>query len=92
MNDPVAFINTLQIEARDLDLLTMWTVYDHPTDYPDHWVARCFAVGKGGGPTATAHVIRSKTLRALQLVLRNAGLTPLQRSDGDDANIVETWL
>lgn len=91
MNDPVFFINRLQAEARDLGLLTMWTIYDHPSDYPEHWVARCHVSGAGGS-SPTVHTIRGKTLRVLQLVMRQAGLTPLPRDETDDAKIVETWL
>jgi len=90
--DPVALIHRLQIEARDRDALLMFTVYDHPLDFPDSFVARCFAMSRGAEPVPTAHVIRGKSLTVLRMVLRYAGLTPLARNDGDDPKIVETWL
>lgn len=70
--------------------LAMWTVYDHPLDYPEHFVARCFRVR--GGENPTDHVITAASLHQLRIMLMAAGLTCLNRNKGDDAKIVETWL
>lgn len=68
----------------------MWTVYDHPRDYPEHYVARCFRVR--GGSDATEHALVTKSLPQLRKVLQAAGLTCLTRSDKDEPQIVETWF
>lgn len=74
------------------DALAMWTVYDHPSDYPDKYVARLFLVGRGG-TEATASIIIAPSLEVLRkTLLVDMGLHRLDRSPGDDANIVETWL
>lgn len=75
----------------DTDFLSMWTVYDHPTDYPEGFIARRWAIGKGT-MTATAEVMLSADLDGIRDAMTGLGLTPLPRQDGDDPCIVETWL
>ena len=69
----------------------MWVVYDHPSDYPEHYVARQHVVGTGGDE-ATDRVLASPTLESLRVALAEIGLVCLTRSDEDDPVIVETWL
>ncbi|MBO0715837.1 MAG: hypothetical protein J2P55_00680 [Rhizobiales bacterium] len=72
-------------------VLPMWIVYDRPTDFPDHYVARCHHVtGRGTRPTTL--VIKAETLDALREALRNMGLTRIGRDPSDEPQIVETWL
>jgi hypothetical protein len=71
--------------------LQMWTVYDHPRDFPNSYVARCFDVD-GSGPRATDNIMVSPSLDALRDMLAARGLTALCRSPEDDPKIVETWL
>lgn len=71
--------------------LPMWVVYDRPSDYPAHYVARQHVVGIAGQqPTDRAMV--SDTLDSIRLALANLGLTCITRSADDDPAIVETWL
>jgi hypothetical protein len=85
--------SVLQLQAREAKegRLTMWTVYDHPDDYPDGFCARMHTVGKG--VTATPYMMgagpRPDELRE---VFRAAGLHCIARQDNDDSVIVETWL
>jgi hypothetical protein len=74
------------------ELLPMWTVYDHPKDFPNSFVARLWNVGVGGSPIATNEVLVFPELEAIRLRMRNRGLTCLARSEYDDPNIVEVWL
>jgi hypothetical protein len=74
------------------DELSIWTVYDHPTDYPDSYVARRFAISKDGPPAPTREAIVSPTLMPLREVLVSKGLTPIARSPEDDPKIVESWI
>jgi hypothetical protein len=70
--------------------LSMWTVYDRPPDYPDAFVARRFEIGTE--PVPTDDVILASELEQLRRAFRRAGLTLISRSDGDEQQIVETWL
>jgi hypothetical protein len=81
-----------QREAATQGTLNMWTVYDHPTDFPHSYVARRFEVGGGkGGPVATTDIVQGE-LSIIRESFRHCGLTCLDRNEGDDPNIVETWL
>ncbi len=75
------------------DALAMWTIYDHPLDFPDAWVVRrCFVV-RGGGPEPVFDVVprlASSLGEARSLVPR--GLYCQPRYEGDDPFIVETWF
>jgi hypothetical protein len=69
----------------------MWTVYDHPRDNPQHYVARLFYVGKQGS-IATAISFASTNLDELRARLEDLGLIRLHRDPKDDPVIMETWL
>lgn len=71
--------------------LPMWVVYDHPTDYPDHYVARQHVVGLSG-IESTDRVMQAKTLDSIRTAMTNQGLACITRSDNDDPKIVEVWL
>lgn len=73
-------------------MLSMWTVYDNPTDYPGKFVARRFDVDADGA-RPTASIIVAPDLNTLRDILcYELRLTPISRNDKDDAKIVETWL
>lgn len=71
--------------------LVLWTVYDHPSDYPDQYVARQFVVGIGG-QRATDRVMAHVDLESIRAVLSHAGLVRVERHPTDDPVILETWL
>lgn len=73
------------------DKLKMWTIYDHPADHPDAFVARLWEVD-GSGFKAGSIVIWSADLEEMRAAMRSRGLTVLPRNPEDDAVIVETWL
>lgn len=64
----------------------MWTVYDHPTDYPNGFIARRFTLD---GPTS--NTVTGATLEAVRAAIPQ-GLVCLPRAGSDDKVIVETWL
>lgn len=66
--------------------LSIWVVYDNPTDYPGRFVAR-----KWKGDTATPELHLADTLDELRQLLP-AGLCRLPRFAIDDPKIVETWF
>jgi hypothetical protein len=67
--------------------LPIWTIYDHPTDFPECFVARLFVLDR---PTAT--VLTAATVDVLQRRFAQMGLVKIARSPGDDSKIVESWL
>lgn len=74
-----------------MSTLEMWTVYDHPYDYPDKFVARRWDVGKSG-LVRTEAVMVSDDLQAIRIELEGWGLYCLPRMPGDEPQIVETWF
>lgn len=73
------------------NVLRMWTIYQHPNDYPDLYVARLFEVD-GNGSRPTGSIVIAETLDRLREEMIHMGLTPINRSPEDDPVIVETWL
>lgn len=69
--------------------LTIWTIYDHPRDYPDKFVARPTYVGQRTSIGRT--VLQADTLAALRELLP-LGLVRMPRLPEDDPVIVETWM
>jgi len=66
--------------------LAIWVVYNHPRDRPDY-VARLWQHG-----TATGVAIIDRDLKRLRETLEGMGLVHLDRMEGDDPMILETWL
>ena len=74
-------------------VLAMWTIYDHPTDYPNHFVARKYIIVDGmRNPTATPEVRLEAHLYVLREYFAGLGLMCVPRWEEDDAKIVETWM
>lgn len=72
-------------------LLSVWTVYDHPPDYPQGFIARRWDV-RAGEVVPTHDSLKAEKLAPLRRQLANLGLVCLARQPGDDPAIVETWL
>lgn len=76
------------------DVLRIYTVYDHPRDYPDEFVVRGCSIVRGRAepvldPELTA---RGATLEAVRAPFLALGLHRQDRWPGDDPCIVETWF
>lgn len=73
--------------------LSMWTIYDHPDDYPEGYVVRRWIVGRKG-QTLAGDAYFGETLDAVRWFLGQhyPGMVRFARSPGDDDKIVETWL
>lgn len=71
--------------------LPLWTVYDHPSDYPEHYVARQYTIGIAGAHP-TNRVMASESLDAIRVAMTNTGLVCITRSENDDPTIVEVWF
>ena len=67
----------------------MFVVYDHPTDYPKHFVVRRWAIVAGG-------LIPGECRLADDLddarALVPSGMHRIVRSHHDDPKIVEAWI
>jgi hypothetical protein len=75
-----------------MSTLAIWTVYDHPLDYPDKFVARRFDVDANGA-RPSASIIITPDLETLRDILQfEMHLTCYTRAPTDDPNIVESWL
>lgn len=75
------------------DKIHMWVIYDHPVDYPDHYVARRFCIERShAGARGLPLSVISDDLEAIRAVMVRIGLTCLSRSPEDDAKIIESWI
>lgn len=74
------------------DTLTLYTIYDHPRDYPDHVVVRWHWVEDGRIVTGPGCCWVCDSVGQARSALRRQGLTSLGRHPKDDATIVETWI
>lgn len=84
-------LNPLRVTAHDMML---WTVYDHPLDYPDVFVARLWSM-RTGQPVEGAPVLTAATLDQLRGDIQHATdyvLCCMARAPEDDPRIVESWL
>ncbi len=63
------------------------TIYDHPADYPDKFVARVWDVNR---PTNLAAV--ADTYEELLEAIPVNSMVKMARSPGDDPVIMETWI
>jgi len=72
-------------------VLSVWTIYDHPRDYPNHFVARRSEVLLGGAIGTTDEMFTASTLAAVRALLP-PGLYRLPRYPADDPVIVEIWI
>ena len=84
-------IAELQADALERGTLNIWTVYDHPADFPHSYVARRFEVSGDNGAQPTGDVMLGE-LSIIRASFRQAGLTRLLRHEDDETQIVECWL
>ena len=71
--------------------MVMWTIYDHPSDYPNSFVLREWLV-LPDGQQPTGIVIRCDVIEPLRKQMLEAGLVCIPRSVDDDPKIVESWI
>lgn len=70
--------------------LIMWTIYDHPRDYPDSFVAHKWII-RNGQAIPTDEALESTDLCELRKKIP-PGLYRMARDASDDPTIIETWL
>ena len=74
------------------DIVEMFVVYDHPKDFPNHFVLRRWWIdGKLPDGTPTQDYRTADSLEAIRELVPWECVC-LRRNEGDDPSIVETWL
>jgi hypothetical protein len=72
-------------------LMPMWTIYEHPLDFPAHFVVRMhLANGEGEIKVHRFGVVCMSLDEARAQVPKYCAM--FQRDPADDPTIVETWL
>ena len=73
------------------DVLSIWVIYDHPSDYPDSFIARrYFSYYEIQEPTMD--VIVAPDYEYIRNALEKYGLVKLDRHPNDDPKIMEIWI
>lgn len=71
------------------DRLPMWVIFDHPTNWPEWFVARKWYTLPQ--TESTDDMLKARTLDTLREMLP-PGLVCISRQDNDAPHIVEVWL
>ena len=79
-----------QYDAAQRGALTIWTVYDRPRDHPDGVIARRFEI-LASKTVATDDTLTGE-LEDIRKTFWKAGLMKLSRQEGDEPQIVESWV
>ena len=74
-------------------MVLTWTIYDHPEDYPDHFVVRQWKISTGWMLPAAEPAL-FKTVDAARSYVRRQypGALRIDRQVSDDPVILETWV
>ena len=67
--------------------IPLFVVYRHPSDFPDHFVARLWELNQ---PTGVYEL--AETLKELQAKLPVEGMLWIKRQPSDDPVILGTWV
>lgn len=66
-------------------------IYDHPTDYPDSFIARKFHIVNEKPVANTVIFSRGDTLKDVRRTIPK-GMGQVKRHGSDELSIVETWI
>jgi hypothetical protein len=82
----------LQQQAASLKqgTLSIWTVFDHPEDFPHSYVARRFEADRDGCHP-TIDIVQGE-LAIIRKSFIECGLTRIPRDEIDEPQIIESWL
>lgn len=70
--------------------MKIFTIYDHPRDYPDNFVVRGFDISDTG-PAPDLNCTLANTLEEARKAIPS-GLINVGRFSDDDAAILEVWI
>lgn len=71
--------------------LSIWTIYENPSDEPGWFVARRDELAADAS-TPKSEVYITRQVEVLRDMLRARGLTCLPRHPDDEQHIVECWI
>ena len=76
-----------------MNAIGLWTIYDHPADYPEHWVVRMAYVSDQGVSCAASCELFRDVQQARDYIQQQApGASCLQHAGEDpDPVIYEVW-
>jgi len=76
------------------DTLSIFTVYENPLDYPGRFVVRRFEVSADGAQPVPPPVAVVDTLAEARAAIRRVHPCPvcMTRAEGDEPQIVESWI
>ena len=82
------------MSAIPLDSLSLWTIYDHPRDYPQHIVMRrsLYVPGSGEQLIAWCAGLYDTLDEARRDAYAQGASGFFDRSPGDDPVILEVWM
>jgi hypothetical protein len=72
-------------------VMSVWTLFQNPSDAPGMFVLRRFDIVRGG-VRVSLEAYYSQHIEGLRARMRRRGLLCLPRSPNDDPCIVETWI
>jgi len=80
-----------QASSKKEEVLVVYTIYKHPTDYPDHYVLKRWLCGKQIVQDET-YLFAHPELEACRDQLYRKVLFNVGRVPGDDPCILESWV
>jgi hypothetical protein len=75
-----------------LEVLEMWVIYDHPADYPDHYVVRRWAVVRGESHPDPICQMAPDVESARLLIPRRMWNLGRYEYESDDRAVMEVWI
>jgi len=78
-------------ENANPNVLSQWVVYDHPSDYPQHFVVRRWSWSREEGIQPSHDCSLHHTLEDARAAIPD-GLFRLPRHAYDDPVILEVWI
>lgn len=74
------------------EALEIYTIYDHPPDYPESFVIRRFIITDGRSVPDNRFLFQSPLLETCREQMMVMALVCIARDPNDHPNIVESWL
>ena len=72
--------------------LLIYIIYDHPRDYPEHFVCRRQIIQGGEISFDERFFLQSENLETIRQFCREMKLYCFPRFENDDPVILETWI
>lgn len=72
--------------------LKIYTIFNKPLDYPDHYVVRGFSTQAGEVIADEKPLMVTKDLEEIRRRMESMGLICLNRDQWDDPYVVESWI